>query len=212
MAKRAMFYLVFALGIAVSGSPVSAQQGMQNPHAMFQKKKERTLPEGEVVYTVPEGWVSEPPRSQMRRAQFRWPGGEGSDDAVLAVFFFPGTGGSVEANLTRWYGQFKQPDSSSTLYHVNKSYRIINGIPVTLVYVTGIYVRPKNPMVMMGGPVEELPDYAMLAAIAETRNGPWFFKAVGPQKTIDRWKNSFDEFVKSFRIQGEKQQKQSEKK
>lgn len=183
---------------------VHGQQGGVSPHAMFQKKKDRALPDGEVAYTVPRGWVSETPRSKMRLAQFRWPGYEGANDAVLAVFFFPGTGGSVEANLARWYGQFKQPDSTSTLYHVQKSYRIINGIPVTLVYVTGTYIRPKNPMMMMGGPVEELPDYAMLAAIAETKNGPWFFKAVGPQKTVDHWRSSFDEFVKSFHMKKEK--------
>ena len=39
---------------------------------------------------------------------------------------------------------------------------------------------------MMGGPVDETPNYAMHAAIVETASGPWFFKAVGPIAEIDK--------------------------
>ena len=160
----------------------------------------QTLPAGEVTYTAPAYWVAQPPSSQMRKAEFRWPGVEGQQDAELAVFFFPGTGGSVQANLDRWYGQFKQTDGAATKDRARNEKVEANGLPVTVTHVTGTYLKPQSPM-MMSGPVDELANYAMLAAIVETANGPWFFKATGPEATIAHWRPSFDQFVKSFRVQ-----------
>ena len=158
------------------------------------------LPSGQVEYTVPEGWITEMPSSSMRKAQFKLPGAEGAADGDLAVFFFPGTGGAVEANLSRWYNQFKQPDGGPTAAIAKSEKRTVNGLPITITYATGTFM--KNAGMMMGGahPAEELADYALLAAIAETAGGPWFFKATGPVKTIQHWRPSFDEFVNSFKI------------
>ena len=157
------------------------------------------LPSGEITYVAPESWIKRQPSSSMRKDQFSLPGIEGSEEAELAVFFFPGSGGTVEANLKRWYGQFKQPDKSPTEDHVKSKKLNSHGLPVTIVYVTGIYMKSASPM-MMGGPVDELPEYALMAAIAETASGPWFFKATGPQKTIDHWRPSFEKFAQSFRV------------
>jgi hypothetical protein len=156
------------------------------------------LPSGDVEFTAPTEWIAEPPSNSFRKAQFRLPGSHGFD-AELAVFFFPGAGGSVEANLNRWYNQFTQPDGAQTRDKVEKTSVTANDLDVTVVYVTGTYKRPLQPM-DMGGPTEDMPDYAMKAAIVETTNGPWFFKAVGPQATVDRWKESFDAFVQTFKI------------
>ncbi|MDZ7268112.1 MAG: hypothetical protein ONB48_09570 [candidate division KSB1 bacterium] len=152
---------------------------------------------GEVSYTAPDGWIAEPPSNNMRKAQFRWPGVEGAADGELVVFHFPGTGGSVQANLDRWYGQFKQPDGSDTRDHAEQRQLRVNGLDVTVVSVTGTYLKSQSPM-MMSGPFDELPDYAMLAAIVAMPNGNWFFKAVGPQKTIAHWRASFDAFVQTL--------------
>ena len=76
---------------------------------------------GEVMYIIPEEWERTPVSSQMRKDQMILPGIEGGPAGELAVFFFPGTGGSVQANLDRWYGQFTQPDGSSTKEKDNAS-------------------------------------------------------------------------------------------
>jgi hypothetical protein len=125
------------------------------------------------------------------------PGVDGADAAELVVFHFPGTGGSVQANLDRWYGQFKQPDGSETRDHAQSLRVQVGDLNVTTVAVTGTYLKSQSPM-MMSGPFDEMPDYAMWAAIVETAKGPWFFKAVGPQKTMAHWQPSFDKFVQSF--------------
>jgi hypothetical protein len=54
----------------------------------------------------------------------------------------------------------------------------------------------------MGPQGEDKPNFRMLAGVIETPMGPWFVKLTGPEKTVERWKDSFYEFMKSF--QGEK--------
>ena len=56
-------------------------------------------------------WESPPrwklgPRRAMRAATYKIPANPGdAEDAECAVFYFgPGQGGSIEANLQRWYG------------------------------------------------------------------------------------------------------------
>ncbi len=149
----------------------------------------------ELHYKAPDKWIQETPQSPMRKAQYRWPGVEGEGDADMALFHFPGTGGGVEENLQRWYGQFVQPDGTPSEEKAEKSSLQVGGMNVTIVFLTGTYLESTSPM--MSGPVEEKPDYAMLAAIVETPNGPWFFKATGPEKTIRYWREDFRKFVKT---------------
>lgn len=156
------------------------------------------LPSGDVLYTAPADWVEEKPTSSMRRAQFIWPGAEGAADAELAVFFFPGTGGTVQANLSRWYGQLKQPDGSPTAAVAKSEKRMVKDLPVTITYATGTYLKNTGMGMGEAHPTQELKDYALLAAIVETAHGPWFFKATGPDVTIQQWRQSFDEFVNTF--------------
>jgi hypothetical protein len=157
------------------------------------------VPATELSYRAPPSWSAQPPASPMRKAQFVLPGSGGAASAELIVFHFPGTGGSVEDNITRWYTQFQQPDGSESARKAQTAKLTVNGLPVRTVYLTGTYLKPKNPMAMMG-PTEPVPNQAMLAAIVETASGPWFFKAVGPQATVDAHRAAFDEFVKTFQV------------
>ncbi|MBI4531753.1 MAG: hypothetical protein HY709_09520 [Candidatus Latescibacteria bacterium] len=200
MQRRVLYYLNLTGLIFVI--TLGCQSGRkQEVEKQAERPSKEQLPSGEITYTVPDGWVEQTPSSPMRRAQFGLPGVEGAGDAELAVFFFPGTGGTVEENLDRWYGQFTQPDGSSTKGRVEKKRMSVHGLPITMVYVTGTYLKSRSPT-MMEGSVDEMPWYAMIAAVAETANGPWFFKATGPQKTIDSWRSNFERFVQSFTIKG----------
>ncbi|MGD9488058.1 MAG: hypothetical protein AB7W47_08550 [Calditrichaceae bacterium] len=158
-----------------------------------------SAPDGEIIYTAPQGWLAQTPSSSFRKAEYSLPGVEGKDAADLGVFFFPGTGGSVQDNLDRWYGQIMQPDGSSTSAKAETKKSTVGNLHVTTVYVTGTYMKSSSGM-MMGGPVDELPGYAMLAAIVETANGPWFFKVTGPQETVDYWRPTFEKFINTFKI------------
>jgi hypothetical protein len=157
--------------------------------------KEKSL--GPLKLTVPAGWVEQTPTSSMRQAQFSLPKADGdSADGELVVFYFgPGQGGSVEANIDRWIGQIGQPDGSSSKDKAKTSKKVVSGFPVTIVDVSGTYQAS-----MMPGSSERHnnPGYRMLAAVVESSEGPWFFKLVGPEKTIAKWSGSFDQFINSI--------------
>jgi hypothetical protein len=150
---------------------------------------------GPIRAGVPAEWAEQTPASSMRKAQYSLPkvAGDG-EDAELAVFYFgPGQGGSVEANIERWIGQISQTDGTSSKDKAKTQKREISGMPVTLVDVSGTY----SAGMMSNAPPRQ--GYRMLAAVAETGEGPWFFKLTGPEKTIAKWSGSFDQFIGSFK-------------
>jgi hypothetical protein len=150
---------------------------------------------GGLKFAAQPGWISEAPTSSMRQAQYRFPRAEGdAEDAELAVFFFQGGGGSVQANVERWIGQFSKSDGSPAKDIAKTTHRKANGIPLTVVDVTGTY---DGGMAMQQEPALKS-NYRMLAAVAEASNGPWFFKLTGPAKTILKWQPSFDAFLESI--------------
>ncbi len=153
---------------------------------------------GELTYSVPDQWKETTPKGRMRKAQYILPGTGESGDAEMAVFVFPGSGGSVRANIDRWIGQFQPAPEQGSVYQELNDFTT-NGLNVTTVYARGTYMQSSGRGMGMGGPVTEMPDYAMLAAIVETSGDPWFFKAVGPQETIDHWRADFDKFCQSFK-------------
>lgn len=153
---------------------------------------------GDLQWTAPDGWRSVTPSSSMRVAEWALAKSDGdADDASLVVFHFPGTGGSVQANLDRWYGQFEQPDGRATGDVAQVTTRDVASLHVTITDVTGTFAGGG----MMGGPPSApKPDYRMLAAIVETPAGPWFFKLTGPKRTVEHWRASFDAFVASLHM------------
>jgi hypothetical protein len=161
-----------------------------------QKKPAQTVDLGAVTLAADPAWQTVTPSSSMRKAQFALPRvADDAEDAELAVFYFgAGQGGSVEANLQRWYGQFIQPDSSPSAEKAKTANEVVDGMNLTMVDLSGTYVGS-----MMPGMQEEQnkPNFRMLAAVLETPQGPYFFKLVGPEKTVAHWADSFSEFVKS---------------
>ncbi len=147
---------------------------------------------GAITVRVPEDWKTERPSSSMRKAQYLLPGGAG--DAHLVVYYFgQRQGGSVEDNLERWYGQFHQPDGTSSRDKARVSKREVSGMPVTIADISGTYA-PSAMGRMMPAPDPE-PNCRMLAAIVESSKGSYFFKLTGPEETVKSWKGSFERFV-----------------
>lgn len=139
---------------------------------------------GQLGATVPEDWQEEPPASSMRIAQYRLFAANGTD-AVLAIT--SGIGGSVQANINRWYGQFEDPFGKDTTFNNND-------LSITFVDIRGRF---------LGMQAERGQDnYQMLAAIVEAPDGAYFFKLTGPQETVSSLSNSFASFVRTIRYVG----------
>lgn len=151
----------------------------------------------QLSWRVPSGWIAETPTSSMRKAQFALPKAEGDpEDGSVVVFYFQGQGGSVQANIQRWYDQFEQPDGRPTEEVATVKRTTVNNLEQAIVDVNGTYLFQATPMASTTTPK---PDFRMLAAVIETSSGPWFVKMVGPEDTIGKWENSFYQFIGSIK-------------
>jgi len=153
-------------------------------------------PSGQLTYQTPAEWISEPPSSSMRVAQYQLPHAEGdTEDASLVIYYFGlGQGGSVEANLVRWTNQMEQPDGSPSSQKATTKKMTVNGLNVSLLDVPGTY---RAEMMPGQGMRVNKPNFRLRAAVVETPVGPYFFKLVGPEKTVKRWDGGFMKFVES---------------
>jgi hypothetical protein len=151
-----------------------------------------------LTYTAPAGWKPVTTSSSMRVAQFSLPRATGdAQDAELVVYYFGGTGGTVEANIDRWVGQMQQPDGRPSSAVLKRQSRTINGLKVTMVDVSGTYVAEMTP----GSPERHnSPNFQLRAAVIETANGPYFIKLTGPAKTVAASEKGFEAFLASVKF------------
>lgn len=139
--------------------------------------------------SAPETWVRKPPRSEFVSAEFALPRAEGdSADGRLTVST---AGGSIEANIARWRGQFGDKAKSDSQEELS-----IAGTTVTVVDLSGTYndqPRPFAPGVQREG-------YRMLAAIIPVGERLHFVKAYGPENTVALHAESFRDFLQSIDV------------
>jgi hypothetical protein len=160
---------------------------------------ESGLGAAELLYTKPNGWTAAATTSSMRVAQFALPRTAGDTaDAELIVYYFGGSGGSVDANIDRWIGQMQQPDGRASSAVAKRSTRTVNGLPITLVDVSGTYVAEMSP----GSPQRHnSPNFRLRAAVVTTPNGPYFIKLTGPAATVTAAEADFERFLNSIKFQ-----------
>src|SRR5688572_4312851 len=117
---------------------------------------------GGLKSTPPPSWKETPVSSPMRLKQFAIPGKKG--EAELVIFFFgQGQGGSSQANLDRWKGQF-QPPAGKKPEDISKVTTGKAGpAKTTTLDISGTYMFKANPM--GPGEPEPRPDHRMLAVV-----------------------------------------------
>jgi hypothetical protein len=135
---------------------------------------------------IPSGW-NLGPQKPMRAATYLI--GEGDSQAECAVFYFgAGQGGDIEANITRWISQVKQPDGSDSK---DKALRSKIDAPcgeVTTIEIEGTYQASSGPMMQV---TAEKPGYMLLGGIAPGGEGNVFFKLTGPKSAVEKIKMDF---------------------
>ncbi len=186
-ARSALVTLVVAL--VAAAAPVQAWQDGADALAY-------TIAEEGFSLAAPEGWKRVQPKSSIVETEFSIPSeGEGLQPGRMTVM---GAGGSVQANVDRWYGQFAQPDGSDTKSKATSKKLKLAGCDVTIVDITGTYKdAPAGPFA--GGKAVDRPDYRMLAAIVETPDrGNYFLKFYGPGKTVAKHADGFRAMVEGL--------------
>ena len=151
---------------------------------------------GPFVAVLPAGWEATQPSSTMRLAQFKLSAADGNSDAgEVAITYFGSRGaGGKEANLRRWAGQF-QGDANEMFERARIEDKKLGAFEVTLFDLSGTFTSP--PFAGGGG---SKPNSRMLAAIVNTDRGPYYVKAIGPEKTIAANVQAFEMFLASLRI------------
>lgn len=142
---------------------------------------------------TPDGWKKGTPTTDVQHAVFTIPKVEGDpEDAKLTVFFFKGSGGSLDANIKRWKDAFKSPAGDKAKVEKMK----VGDVEVTTVDLQGTYLFKVTPMDTKS---VEKPDFRMVGVYFNSKNGPYFMRFVGPAKTMDKNMDDFRSWLKNFK-------------
>jgi hypothetical protein len=200
-----------------AGAPAGAPAGMPNDstHAGLGDNAHGTAPQptgprtleklpdgkfamGPFSVAPPADWTTKPITSSMRAADFALPGKPGADAELIVYYFGEKGAGSIEDNVNRWVDQFQQPDGKSSRDAARIEKTKFGGQNATYVSLAGRYVTQGMPG-GGGGPVDKS-DQALLAAIVDSPQGPYYFKLVGAKATVDANTRAFRGMLESLKV------------
>ena len=114
----------------------------------------------------------------------------------MVIYFFGGSGGTVDANIERWVGQFRTA-AGEPVRTPQRTASSAGALKITAIDVSGTYVAEVRP-----GASERFnkPNFRMRAAVVQTPKGPYFVKFTGPARTVSQalTAGDFDRFMKSL--------------
>jgi hypothetical protein len=194
-----------------TGTPAAAAPA--NPHAAgsgavapplnasapkpLEKQADGSYTMGPFALAVPADWKVKSITSNMRAGDFELPAKPGAEAELIVYYFGPNGAGSVEDNLDRWLGQFKQADGKPSRDVAKIEKLKFGGQDATFVSVTGRFVTQGMPG--GGGPVDKA-DQVLLAAIVESPKGPYYFKLVGDKAPVDGNAAAFRGLLDSLKV------------
>jgi hypothetical protein len=140
---------------------------------------------GSFTFARPEGWEWVAPTSPMRKAQLAVPGKDGGSPAEVTFFHFgAGQGGSVQANVDRWFKQFSDGYTDAKTEQAGQT-------TVTFVKAEGTFASG-----MPGGPTTPMKDYALRGAILESKSGDVYVKMTGPKAIVKEAAPALEKMVR----------------
>ncbi len=137
-----------------------------------------------LVWKMPGAWQEAPNPNAMRLATYRVQGG-----VEVSV---SRAGGSTEANIERWLGQFDD------VGHEVRAEKTVHGLRVVTIDVAGTYAAGGMGGMNAAGPVESKPGWALVGAVVESSPPSYFFKMTGPAPAVRAARPVFDRLVDSI--------------
>lgn len=167
------------------------------------RAEDRTGPEvelGGLKSKVPASWKQEEPSSNMRLTQFRLmhAPGDGADAEVIVFYFGPGGAGDNQANINRQFTKFVAQPGKSVKDSAKMTEFKVGDKMATAVDITGTYKFKAAPFAP-NAKQELRPDYRLVYVILPTAKGPYYVQMAGPARTVAKYKEGFDEWVKNFK-------------
>lgn len=147
---------------------------------------------------VPSRWRTVAPETTKRLVQFHITdtaaaGAPAAPAAEVIVFYFgAGEGGTAQANIERWRGQFIGTNHTPVTPAVERFNS--NGMDITTAELHGTYARGVGV-----GPIgTPRPDQTLLAAVIESPQGNLILQLFGDSATVARERDGFLAFVRSI--------------
>jgi hypothetical protein len=171
---------------ATAGAPIVEAPVESPPRDVTPSGETREVVVDGLKMSVPIEWVQAPGASAMRKAEFTLPGPGG--DATLLVYRFAGGAGSAEQNIERWRGQVELAVGTAPGTIALEA----NGLKVSGVDLRGHYAGQSMPGAPPQPPIEGA---RLLAVSIEGSGDPYYFKLVGPSRTVDLWSTAWAELL-----------------
>ena len=160
---------------------------------------------GKATLEVPGDFERTQPASRIVEDEFVAKSGEGAEAATARVYMMA-SGGSLDANLDRWKGQFSAADAERFKTEKLK----LENWDIVVAEQTGTYSDQMGGGPFAPGRTVQRPDYGMMGAIIVApdpdspdtdldRRPKYFVKMIGPKGVIEANREAFLGMVKSLR-------------
>ncbi|MGE0605967.1 MAG: hypothetical protein AB7O62_02495 [Pirellulales bacterium] len=169
--------LSLALSCLLWNGPVAAEDAPDN-----------SIEAGDYKLAAPEAWKREKPRNRIIEQEFSVPAAEGDETPGRITMMF--SGGSLDDNLDRWKGQFKQIDKAKDV----EKHKIAD-LDLHILDITGTFVDKPAPF----APGVDREGYRMLGAIIEMGKSNYFIKFYGPKATVEEHADEFKKLLDSLK-------------
>lgn len=198
MKSRFLFTVVCSFAFATLFSLVGLVQAQETETKQETAEQEEVealeLAGGDFKLQFPTAWNKVEAKSSMIEVEVKVPMADGDDSERDGRLTIMAAGGSIDANIERWKGQFSQPDGSATSEKTKVEEIEVDGMKAHMVDISGTY----GERARMTAPPTMREDYRMLAAIIETGTQQYFIKFYGGSTTVEANEERFKNFIKSF--------------
>lgn len=145
---------------------------------------------GGISAPKPVEWTWTTPPNAFRNLQYTVPakGGAGAAAELIVSGFVGSDGGPLKQNIDRWVGSFA-PEGEEPMAPI-LSEKVIDGMPVHLVELRGRFRD-------MGGASH--PGSLQLGAIVEVPGGRVFIRLIGPESTVEPWRDAWEKLIEGMR-------------
>jgi hypothetical protein len=151
--------------------------------------------EPSLQFNASQDWIKIQTESSIHLAHFILPRAESDiEDAELIVYYFGVNGSGVELSLEHWTNQMLQPDGRPSPDVATTTSFEVSNMVVTVLDVPGIYAAE----VKQGSKMRHYKrEFRLKAAVVESPAGPFFFKLIGPDRTVIHWETAFSYLLES---------------
>jgi hypothetical protein len=151
---------------------------------------------GKIVLKSPAEWKQVTPRfPQMVPYEFNYPADAKAGEAPVRITVMS-SGGGIEGNLQRWYGQFTQPDGKATKDVAKVEKFEAAGKKIHLVKIPGTF---SGGMQASGKPGQKKENYMLVGGIIEANDaGTFFVTMTGPKEDCEKLSENFVKMLKAM--------------